>query len=208
MKKKTITRSELVQTLPRQLSAITFDELCDGREVFDDAEAFDLQQKAEAVALPGKTAVWRAAETAAELIRMHSLDQTGPWFWQHRWGEEGEKAKDLTIEIVEGRAKFTLIVGRDRADHELQHLDIPLDVARALDHVILGKVRDAVRTHEERQDRAKLYEPKTNVETLIKYMPRVLTIGQFTELMGERTSFNPLEVVDIVSAANVMVGIK
>lgn len=208
MKKKTITRSELVQTLPRQLSAITFDELCDGREVFDDAEAFDLQQKAEAVALPGKTAVWRAVETAAELIRMHSLDQGGPWRWQHRWGVDGEKAKDLTIEIVDGRAKFTLVVGRDNADHELQHLDIPLDVARALDHVILGKVRDAVRTHEERQDRAKLYEPKTSVETLIKYMPRDLTIGQFMELMGERTSFNPLEVVDIVTAANVMVGIK
>lgn len=208
MQKKTITRSELVQTLPRQLSAITFDEFCNGREMFDENEVREIQHNAEMIALPGKHLVWGAAETAAELVRLHSLNDTYLWEWRQCWGEDGEKVRDLTIKIVGGRVSYTLMIGNARAEHEIQHLDIPAAAAKSLERNILVTIRARVSEEEKRQDSAKLYDPQTSVETLIKYMPRDLTIGQFMELMGERTSFNPLEVVDIVAAANVMVGIK
>lgn len=202
MAKKIYTRSELVQLLPRQLSAITFEELCGGIDVFTLEEAQNVIRQAESRALPGKVILWGALETAVALVRLNNLKHN-EYKWEWSWSNDTNQMYILKIAFVNGEIVTELLVNQKQAEHELQHLIIDVDAARQMKQKVLVHIRAAVRAEDERVQRTKEYDARgTDVETLIKYMPRDLTIGQFKDLIGDTRIFAPAEVERLVGYAN------
>jgi hypothetical protein len=193
-------RSELVQLMPRQLSAIDYMQLVGDKADFTDAEAVEVRRQAEMIAIPGKVVVWDAVETACSLFAMNNckhltLKRSYPF------PEVGLPQFLLTIEIKDARVEFGLSMRNNpngRFDHELQHLAIPEKDARHIASSFLHCTRELIRCEEERVQRMQQYKPWTNVEELIAYLPRDLTIGKFMELIQDRKRFTPEEVEGII----------
>lgn len=193
-------RSELVQLMPRQLSAIDYMQLVGDRTSFTDDEAAEVRRQAEMIAIPGKVVVWDAVETACSLFAMNNCKHL-TLKRSYTFPEVGLPQFLLSIEIKDARVQFGLSTRENpngRFDHELQHLAIPEKDARHIANSFLQCTRELIRGEEERVKRMSQYKPWTSVEELIAYMPRDLTVGKFVELIQERKRFSPEEVEGII----------
>lgn len=193
-------RSELVQLMPRQLSAIDYMQLVGDKADFTDNEVIDIRRQAELIAIPGKVVVWDAVETACSLFAMNNCKHLTVKR-SYTFPEVGLPQFLLSIEIKDARVEFGLSTRENpngRFDHELQHLYIPEKDARHIASNFLHCTRELIRGEEERIKRMSTYKPSTSIEELIAYLPRDLTIGKFMELIQDRKRFTPEEVEGII----------
>jgi hypothetical protein len=194
-------RSDLVQRMPHQLSAVDFMELAGDKETFSEADATKIFIAAERIALPGMSKLRDAVEAGASVMCANNL--------KHREVDHravNKETKEVlvlrnkngvgTIELLENLGSG---IFRDKS-YALQHYTLDLDAAELIGRHFLSACAAEIRKEEQRIEAEQ--QRTVTLDEMIKDLPRALTIGQLLEIIGNQRVFTALAAEDVFKKAN------
>lgn len=196
-----VDRSDLVQRMPHQLSAVDFMELVGDKELFSEADALEIFVAAERIALPGMSKLRDAVEAGASVLRANNLKHVPV---EHRSICKATKEVIIlsnkngigTIELLENLGNG---IFRDKS-YALQHYVMDPHSAELVGRHFLAACAAEVRKEEQRIEADQ--QRTVTLDEMIKDLPRKLTIGQLLEIIGNQRVFTAIVAEDIFKKAN------